>query len=115
MGEACRDRDVWFLVDACQSVGQMPVEPDALGADFVSATARKFLRGPRGAGFLWVSNRVLDAELEPRPPRSLRERLEGRPLPIALADPVPYLVEPASLGERHVLRVNLVEPGVVVG
>jgi selenocysteine lyase/cysteine desulfurase len=65
VGEACRERDVWFLVDACQSVGQMPVRPEAMGADFLSATARKFLRGPRGAGFLWVSDRVLDAGLEP--------------------------------------------------
>lgn len=65
VGEVCRERRTWFLVDACQSVGQMPVHPDFLGADFVSATARKFLRGPRGAGFLWVSNRVLEEGLEP--------------------------------------------------
>jgi selenocysteine lyase/cysteine desulfurase len=65
VGAACRERDVLFLVDACQSVGQMPVDPEALGADFLSATARKFLRGPRGAGFLWVSDHVLDQGLEP--------------------------------------------------
>ena len=65
VGEACRERDTLFLVDACQSVGQMPVDPVAFGADFLSATARKFLRGPRGAGFLWVSDRALDAGLEP--------------------------------------------------
>jgi selenocysteine lyase/cysteine desulfurase len=65
VGEACRDRDAWFLVDACQSVGQMPLDPQDLGADFLSATARKFLRGPRGAGFLWVSQAALDADLEP--------------------------------------------------
>lgn len=65
VGRMCRARDVWYLVDACQSVGQMPVHPEELGADFLSATARKFLRGPRGAGFLWVSDRVLDADLTP--------------------------------------------------
>ena len=65
VGRACREHDVLFLVDACQSVGQMPVAPEALGADFLSATARKFLRGPRGAGFLWVSDRVLEQGLEP--------------------------------------------------
>lgn len=65
IGRMCRERDVWYLVDACQSVGQMEVRPEELGADFLSATARKFLRGPRGAGFLWVSDRVLDAELTP--------------------------------------------------
>lgn len=65
VGAACRERDVWFLVDACQSVGQMAVRPESIGADFLSATARKFLRGPRGVGFLWVSDRALDAGLEP--------------------------------------------------
>jgi len=65
IGRMCRARDVWYLVDACQSVGQMPVDPEAMGADFLSATARKFLRGPRGAGFLWISDRVLDADLTP--------------------------------------------------
>ena len=53
----------WYILDACQSVGQMPLEAQAIGADFISATGRKFLRGPRGTGFLWASKRAL--ELEP--------------------------------------------------
>ena len=65
IGAMCRARDVLFLVDACQSVGQMPVDVEAMGCDFLSATARKFLRGPRGAGFLYVSDRALERGLEP--------------------------------------------------
>lgn len=65
IGAMCRARDILYLVDGCQSVGQMPVDVEAMGCDFFSATARKYLRGPRGAGFLYVSERVLRAGLEP--------------------------------------------------
>jgi selenocysteine lyase/cysteine desulfurase len=65
IGTMCRAREIPYLVDACQTVGQMPVHPESIGCDFLSATSRKFLRGPRGSGFLWVSDRVLDADIEP--------------------------------------------------
>lgn len=65
VGRVCRERDTLYLVDACQSVGQMPVHLEEIGCDFLTGTARKFLRGPRGAGFLAVSDRVLDGGLEP--------------------------------------------------
>jgi selenocysteine lyase/cysteine desulfurase len=65
IGTICREQDTLYLVDACQSVGQMPLEVEHIGCDFLSATARKFLRGPRGLGFLYISDRALDAGLEP--------------------------------------------------
>ena len=65
VGAMCRTRDILYLVDGCQSVGQMPVDVNQIGCDFFSGTSRKYLRGPRGAGFLFVSDRVLDAGLEP--------------------------------------------------
>jgi selenocysteine lyase/cysteine desulfurase len=58
--------DAWYIVDACQSAGQVPIDATAIGADFLSATGRKFLRGPRGTGFLYASDRAL-ADLEPFP------------------------------------------------
>jgi len=65
IGQMCRDKNIWYLVDACQSAGQLPLDVEKIGCDFLSATFRKFLRGPRGAGFLYVSDRALEAGLEP--------------------------------------------------
>jgi selenocysteine lyase/cysteine desulfurase len=55
----------WYILDACQSAGQMKLDVEALKCDFLSITCRKFLRGPRGTGALFISNKVLDAGLEP--------------------------------------------------
>lgn len=65
VGALCRDRNILYLVDACQSVGQMPLDVSKIHCDFLSGTFRKFLRGPRGTGFLFTSDRILQGNFEP--------------------------------------------------
>ena len=65
VGDLCEAYDILYIVDACQSVGQMPVDIEKIKCDFLSVTGRKFLRGPRGTGFLFVSDRVLKLGLTP--------------------------------------------------
>ena len=59
VGVVARKHDLIFVLDACQSVGQMPVDVKSIGCDILCGTGRKFLRGPRGTGFLYVSQRIL--------------------------------------------------------
>jgi selenocysteine lyase/cysteine desulfurase len=64
VGRLARAADVLLILDATQSVGQFPVDVDQLGCDLLTGTGRKFLRGPRGTGFLWTRTGALD-RLEP--------------------------------------------------
>jgi cysteine desulfurase / selenocysteine lyase len=64
VGRVTRAAGVPLLLDACQSAGQVPLDVEALGCDMLSGTGRKFLRGPRGTGFLYVRRSLIE-QLDP--------------------------------------------------
>jgi selenocysteine lyase/cysteine desulfurase len=64
VGRLARAADVLYLLDATQAVGQFPIDVSAIGCDLLTGTGRKFLRGPRGTGFLYAGDRAID-RLEP--------------------------------------------------
>ena len=115
IGRLCQRHDVLYLVDACQSVGQLPVDVGQIQCDFLTATCRKFLRGPRGVGFLYVSDKVLLAGYAPLfidlHGASWESADQFRPVPTALRFEnweFPYaLVLGAAEAHRYALTAGL--------
>lgn len=60
LGEICRAKNIFFFVDAIQSLGVFPMDVQSLPIDALSADGHKWLLGPEGAGIFWIRREWVD-------------------------------------------------------
>ena len=65
VGQVTREANIPFLLDACQGVGHLPLDVEQIGCDILSGTGRKYLRGPRGTGLLYVKKDLIEKLVPP--------------------------------------------------
>ena len=46
------------VLDACQSIGQIEVDVKKINCDVLVGSGRKYLRGPRGTGFIYINDKI---------------------------------------------------------
>tara|TARA_B100001123_G_scaffold447741_1_gene606242 strand:- start:773 stop:1963 length:1191 start_codon:yes stop_codon:yes gene_type:complete len=63
IGTICRQKNILFMVDACQSFGKLDLNVKSMNINLLAATAHK-LYGPKGIGFLFVSQKDPKVELQ---------------------------------------------------
>ncbi|VVD61516.1 aminotransferase class V-fold PLP-dependent enzyme [Pandoraea cepalis] len=88
IGRLCRERDIYLIVDAMQSVGVLPLDVDALGVDMLAAGCHKGLLVPQGLGFLYVRAGLTELQ-----PTYLAMSAMARP-------PANYVARPDDMGTR---------------
>ena len=61
VGRACRERGIWFVLDAIQGVSAAPLDVRSMPVDIVACGGQKWLLAPWGSGFVWLRPDLVDS------------------------------------------------------